>query len=321
MKKKISILISIFLVLSLMAACGNGGDSGDEGNAGGGEQTLVVHHWGDPLTFNPDTTGDDYNYVPAQNIFNRMVKLNFDAQIVPDLAQSWDVSEDGKTITFHLVEGAVWHDGEPFTSADVEYTFETLAQDESLVAHGFFTEITDVECPDDNTAVFKLSTPNTALIGYMGWYGSFVMPKHLFDNGQPWADNPASLEPIGTGPFMFEKFEAGSAIELVKNPDYWGGEPGVDRLVFKIIPDESTAAQALKTGEIDFMEITPYNEVPSLESEGFQSTLQTFPSPMYLVFNFRDGYETPLAVRQALALCVDREDINNKVFGGSRLPE
>lgn len=321
MKKFAAILTSIILILSLLAACGDSGSGDGDGGGDAKGQTLVIHHWGDPLTMNPDTTGDDYNYIPAQNIYNRMVKLDYNMDIIPDLARSWDVSEDGKTITFHLAEGVKWHDGEPFTSADVEYTFETLAKDESLVAHSFYTDITDVSCPDDTTAVFTLANPNTALIGYMGWYGCFVMPKHIFDNGEPWADNTASSEPIGTGPFKFESFKPGASIELVKNPDYWEGAPKLDRLIFKIIPDPATAAQALRTGEIDFMEITPYNEVEALEAEGFQSALCAFPSPMYLLFNFRDDYSTPLAVRQAIALCVNREDINNKVFGGSRLPE
>jgi len=334
MKKTLALILAVLMAASLLAACeGNvaettgvpdktgAPDTATQPPVPAEEQIVVVRSFGDPLTLNPNTTGDDFNYAVAQNVYNRLVKLDASKQIIPDLARTWETSDDGLRITFHLAENVYWHDGEKFTSEDVKYTFETIAADSSLIANYLLRNLDHVECPDENTAVFVMKTPDMGILGYCGWYGTFVLPKHLFDNGQPWSENPASESPVGTGPFKFVSYAPAVSIDLAKNENYWETDVQLDKLIFKIIPDNTTALQALRTGEIDYSEAVPNTDVASLEAEGYQAVLNVYPSPMYILFNFREGYETPLAVRQALAYCVNRADINNKVFAGVRSPE
>lgn len=338
MKKALALILTVLMLTSLLAACQDsvsGTDGpGTTNNAGGTqspegtqppvsdkEQVAVVRLAGDPATLNPNTSGDDFNYAAAQNIYNRLVKLDASKQIIPDLARSWETSEDGLQITFHLAENVKWHDGEPFSSEDVKYTFETIATNADLIANYLLRNVDHIECPDANTAVFFMKQPDVGLIGYLGWYGTFVLPKHIFDNGQPWSENPASETPVGTGPFKFVSYTPSVSIDLERNEEYWETEVKLERLIFKIIPEVTTAVQALRTGEIDFLEAAPNTDVAGLEAEGFKSALSIYPSPMYILFNFRAGYETPLEVRQALALCINRADINNKVFADVRKPE
>ena len=124
------------LALIAVTAVGCNSNTKDNNTAGkteGVEKTLIVRASGDPMSFNPDTLSDDNNYSIVQNIYNRLVKLDASKQIIPDLATEWDVSEDGKAITFHLRDDAHWHDGEPVTSKDVKYTFDTIKENQLII--------------------------------------------------------------------------------------------------------------------------------------------------------------------------------------------
>ena len=348
MKRKLSFLLAAMMILAVLSACGGGGTTtttaGDATTAAAAgtsaattaaaattvpandsnmadNQVLVVRLAGDPMTFQPNTIGDDFAYGPVQNIYNRLVKLDASKQIIPDLARTWETSADGLHITFHLAENVVWHDGTPFTSADVKYTFDTIRTTSEYFASFYMENVASIDCPDDNTVIFNMSEPDVAVIGYLGWYGTFILPQHLFDNGQGWDDNPVSEKPIGTGPFKFEKYTPTVSIELVKNENYWDCDVILDKVIYQLIPDDATSVQALRTGEIDMMEGAPVSEGEALKAEGFNVEVNVYPSPYYFYFNWRNGKETPDAVRQAIALCINREDINAKVFGNVREPE
>lgn len=130
--KKLSKLLTALLIACLMlAGCGTDEKKTDKDGTAGeapAQDVLIYAVNGDPQSFNPDMKSDDYAYQINQNIYNRLVKLNANDQILPDLAKSWEFSEDGLTLTFHLQEGVKWHDGEPFTSEDVKWTFETMKE-------------------------------------------------------------------------------------------------------------------------------------------------------------------------------------------------
>ena len=346
MKRKLSFLLAAMMLISVLSACAGG--SGTTTTAGGtattaapagttaagtattaaqaagnlaDNQVLVVQLAGDPMTFQPNTIGDDFAYGPVQNVYNRLVKLDSTKQIIPDLARTWETSADGLHITFHLADNVSWHDGTAFTSADVKYTFDTIRNTPEYFASFYMENVASIDCPDDNTVIFNMSEPDVAIIGYLGWYGTFILPKHLFDNGAGWDDNPVSEKPIGTGPFKFEKYTPTVSIELVKNENYWDCDVILDKVIYQIIPEESTAVQALRTGEIDYMESIPVTDADSLKSAGFNVAINVYPSPYYFYFNWRNGKETPDAVRQAIAHCINREDINAKVFSNVREPE
>lgn len=287
-----------------------------------GEKVLVVRASGDPMSFNPSTLADDFAYAIVQNIYNRLVKLDAAKEVIPDLAHSWEVSEDGRAITFHLRDDAFWHDGEPVTSADVKYTFDTIRANPSYYFSSRMQLVESVEAPDDYSVVFHTEEPDASLIADLGWYATFIIPKHLFDVGIPWEDNPVSMDPIGSGPFKFHSFRQGVGTTLVPNPDYHEGAPKLDRLIFSIVPDDATAVQALINGEIDVLEGVPATDVPILQADpNIRLVLNEYPSPMRIIFNHDHPLSGDPVVRRAIAYAIDRDEISTKIFNGIQPPE
>lgn len=323
MKRKIYILILILTFFSIIAV----GCSGTSTETGGGkesknEKVLIVRSGGDPMSFNPDTIADDNAYAIVQNIFNRLVKLDSSKQIIPDLAKDWEVSGDGLAITFHLKDNAKWHDGKPVTSKDVKYTFDTIKENKTYYFNSRLDIVNSIEVPDDHTVVFKLNDPDVSFIADLGWYATFILPEHVFNNGQSWEDNPASKEPIGSGPFKFSEFKQGVNISLIPNKDYHDGAPKLDKLVFSIIPDEQTAIQALINGEIDVYENVPSSSVDQMKANGkIRMALNEYPSPARIIFNLKNETLADVHLRKAIATAINKEEISKKVYNGVQIPE
>lgn len=343
MKRFLSILMVLAMVLA-MTACGNTTEepapaatttttttttepapaATTETTTPAKEKVLIVRLAGEPPTLMPNTNSNDYAYSIAGNVYNQLVTLDANREIIPDLAYAWEASKDGLHVTFHLNDDVYWHDGEKFSSADVKYTFDYILANTTCLMNARFTGYFDsVDAPDDSTVVFNLIKPcANELIGRLGYYATFILPQHVFDNGQDWNDNAAANAPIGTGPFKYVSTEAGVSITLEKNENYFGEEAKIDRLVYSIIPDAATAVQALYNGEIDIMENVPATEVDSLlANDDYTMNLQTLPSPVYLIFNFNDEALQDLALRQAIARCVNRTEISQKAYSGIRPPE
>lgn len=320
MKKSIAVLLVTLMILMTFTACGSkDASSSGEGNPAAPAQkggTLIVGMQGDPTTYNPDSSNDDNTYIVSQNVFNRLVKLDTKSNFVPDLADSWTVSDDATEYTFNLAKGIKWHDGQPFTSEDVKWTFETLVKNNAPVAASL-SALDQILCPDDNTVIMKLKRPDAGFLGSVSWYACFIMPKHVYD-GTDWASNPANKKPIGTGPFRFVENKTGVSIELEANKDYFRGSPKIDRLVFQIIADPNTAVQAFYNGELDVLGIsTPLAEVAKLESTPGVKTVRTpLLSRVYIDPNMAKAPFNKLEVRQAVAMAVDPQEIVDKAFKG-----
>jgi peptide/nickel transport system substrate-binding protein len=295
--------------------------SPEAGGAKGGDGTLVVSQSGDPLSFNPNYQADDNVFVPGLNIYDTLVALDSTYQTIPALAQTWEVAEDGLTLTFHLVEGATWHDGEPVTSADVKYTFDTIKGDAAAPANAFFTSVASIDTPDDSTVVLNMSAPAPSLIAFMGWYGTAILPAHVYE-GTDWTTNPANQAPIGSGPFKFASYEAGSSIDLDANLDYWGEGPYVDELVFSIIPDSNTALQALLNGEVDVLTTNPpLSQIETLQNtEGIEVIVNPIPSFYYLTMNNDREYTSNVDVRRGISMAINRQQIVDLALGGYAEP-
>ena len=281
-------------------------------------QTLVIAYYGDPIWFNPNAKTDDYGAAMTRNIFNQLVSLDVNYDVIPQLATSWEVSGDEKVYTFHLREGVKWHDGTTFTSKDVKYTLDAIVSNKGA-AYDNLAMIEEVLCPDDMTAVVKLKDPYAPFIPFLAWYGTMIMPAHLYE-GTDWNDNPANQEPVGTGPFKFVEWVKGDHITLEKNDDYWGEGPFVDRIVFKIIPDPNTALQAFLNGEADINENRPgFGSLAILEmNPEVEIVVMSSPSRYYVGFNLTDESRpvTNLKVREAMACAIDKQAIVDKVLGG-----
>lgn len=324
--RKLYVFSILLLTSLLLIACSDSSDSdqskstNNNGVAAGEPKeggTIVVGLEGDPLDFNPNATGDDFAYNIHQNVFNRLMKLNNNQEIIPDLAKEYEYSEDGLELTFHLHDNVTWHDGESFSSEDVKFTFDTIISEKGQ-ASGSLTAIDEVTTPDENTVVFHLNRKDSSLVGALSWYGIFIMPKHIYE-GTDWTTNPANQNPIGTGPFKFVEHNKGVNITLERNEDYWGDVPFLDRVIFSIIPDANTAIQALNNEELDILGITP----PFSEMEGFKTNPQfdygevIWPSRFQIAFNLEDEKFSDLKVRQAVSYGIDKEEIIEKALKGN----
>ena len=248
----------------------------------------------------------------------------FDPQ--PSLATSWQVAPDGLAITFKLRDGVKWHDGTPFTSADVKFSFEEILKKHHPRGRATFANVTSVDTPDKLTAIMRLSKPSAYIMAALSASESPMLPKHLYEKGDP-TTNPLVNAPVGTGPFKFAEWQRGRFIRLVRNPDYWvKGEPSFDTVVVRFIPDAGTRAVALETGEIDIgggdpvplADLQRIEKLPNLAvtTEGYA----LFGAMYYFEFNMRDPQFKDVRVRQAIAHALNRDIVAKNIWFGYATP-
>ncbi|HRO61578.1 MAG TPA: ABC transporter substrate-binding protein, partial [Burkholderiaceae bacterium] len=213
--------------------------------------SITVHMQGEQRILNPALRASTGVYVVGGKIMEALVDLDGKGETAPVLATSWESSPDGKTITFKLREGVSWHDGKPFTSADVQYTAMEMWKKHLNYGTALQLYLDAVDTPDAHTAVFRYSRPMPLdlLLRALADLG-YVAPKHVYE-GTNVLENPANTAPIGTGPFKFSKYERGQYIIAVRNDDYWRkGFPYLDQIVWRIIPDPAAAVAAFESGQV-----------------------------------------------------------------------
>ena len=257
----------------------------------------------------------------GSKMMESLLKLDVDLKPQPLLAQSWEISADGKSYTFKLRPNVKWHDGKPFTSADVKFTVMDVLKKLHPRGRSAFAKVVDVETPDPLTAIIKLSEPAPPMLTALASsYESPMTPKHIFE-GTDIAANPAVSKPVGTGPFMFKEWQKGSFILLEKNPDYWdAGKPHLDKIVFRIINDASARAAGLESGEVQIGGLSPIpltdmariekNPALAIETRGY-----AYMSPFMLMeVNTRKPPLSDVRVRQAIAFAIDRDRMTKLVW-------
>ncbi|WP_105506295.1 ABC transporter substrate-binding protein [Paraburkholderia sp. BL21I4N1] len=294
-----------------------------EAQTRGGTLNVVVTP--EPTTLvNLATTATNVMQV-SPKVTEGLLDYNLDLQPRPLLATSWDISPDGRTYTFHLRHGVKWHDGEPFTSADVAYSIETLRKVHPR-ARSTFANVSDIATPDVYTVVLHLARPTSYLIKAFSASETPIVPKHIYDGTDVLA-NPASNAPIGTGPFRFVRWVRGSYIEYVRNEEYWDTtKPHLDRIVVKVISDAAARSIALEDGSVDIGGETPVplSDLARLKAEarlGIETRGYAFETGVVRVeFNLDNQYLKHLAVRQAIASAVDRDVIRNVIYYGYANP-
>ncbi len=242
---------------------------------------------------------------------------------MPSLAESWDFADGGKTVTFHLRQGVKWHDGQPFTSRDVKFSFETRMNKEAGAELGAgFRMVEEVQTPDENTVVLKLRHPYAPLLFEVGL--TAIAPAHVFEGVAPkdLAQNPYSsgekLIP-GTGAYKLVSWKKGERIELAANPDYFRGKPTVDRVTLNIIPDKSTAIASIQSGQSDVLDCM-YELTKELDELKGDKNIDFF---VYEALNVEamgfNCYHPLLAnrnVRKAIAHAVPKEHIAKNLGRG-----
>ncbi|MBV8367277.1 MAG: peptide ABC transporter substrate-binding protein [Candidatus Eremiobacteraeota bacterium] len=279
----------------------------------------------EPISMNPllrlTAVGTDMDMF----IFSFLFNLDDKMRLVPELATvvpsyaNGGISKDGLTLTYHLRRGVKWQDGAPFTSRDVVFTTHAiLSPDNNLVARNGWDRIASVDAPDGYTVRFhlkKIYAP--ALTTYFCESGLYpVLPAHLLEKYANLNQVPFNANPVGTGPFKFVRWVHGDHVELVANALYWRGPPKLKRIIYKIIPSETTIMTQLQTHEIDAWFRAPsdlYPQLQKLSSAGFR--VQLAPSLVYshIDLNQKDPTFKDPSVRRAIALAIDRQRIIHDV--------
>lgn len=292
--------------------------------------TLVVAIGEDPGQFNPGITTSFGPHSVADSIYNGLVGLDVNANPLPDLATSWEVSDDSTEYTFHLAEGVTWHDGEPFSSADVKFTFENiLLKYHSRTKAGLEKILADIDTPDANTVVLRFNKPYAPLLQRLDVTETPILPKHIYEGIEDPTKAEANLTPIGTGPFVFNSYTAGVEIRLKRNENYFkAGLPLLDEVVFRIIPEVSTQIQALEAGEVDYVWRVPGPDTARIADSPETDVLPVFSGPgggyciMTITFNLERDILKEVKVREAFAYAIDRQQIVDQIlFGQGRVAE
>jgi peptide/nickel transport system substrate-binding protein len=258
----------------------------------------------------------------ASKIYDGLLEYSFNLTPLPSLAESWTVSEDGKTVTFKLRSGVRFHDGKPFTSADVQFTFMEVLKKVHPRGINTFAEVTAVETPDAQTAIFRLNRPAPYMMAALSGYESPILPKHVFSQGDIRTHQNAN-SPIGTGPFKFAEWRRGEFVRLDRNADYWKpGLPYLDRVVVRFIGDTGTRAAALEKGEahVAGFGAVPYSDVKKLEKlPNIQIATLGYEmlSPVVeLMFNTKKAPFDNVKVRQAISYAIDRKFVIDNIWFG-----
>jgi len=298
---------------------------------------FVIGLSGDATSLNPVIATDSMSYTVEWPVFDSLVELDQKLNVRPLLAESWETSKDGLTYTFKLKKGVRWHDGKPFTARDVAFTFYSVLDPKVTTPHRAyfdalvgFPELTAKENPkrpeelavrpievvDDHTVRFRLRYPSGSFLAVLVNPRAGIVPEHLL-KGTDLNTAEFNRKPVGTGPFKFIEWRRGDRIVMEANEQYHGGRPGLNRLIFRIIPDGVVLLQELRAGGVDFMENPPLTEVARLkQTAGLKVLLADNTS--YTYFGWRQDVApfNDVRVRRALNHAIDVPSIVKEVLQG-----
>ncbi|MAM62009.1 ABC transporter substrate-binding protein [Maritimibacter sp. UBA3975] len=296
------------------------------------QSTLVYCSEGSPEGFDPAlyTSGTTFD-ASSHPIYNRLTEFEVGTtNVIPGLAESWDVSEDGMEVTFNLREGVKFHSNDMFTPSrdfnadDVIYSFERQTVDgwtgEYFTAMGMGDLISSIEKVDDMTVKFTLTRPEAPFVANLAMDFASIQSKEYADAMEE-AGTPEMLnqQPIGTGPFSFVDYQSDAVIRYAANEDYWKeGLPKVDNLVFAITTDASVRYQRLQAGECHIMPYPNPADIEAMQSDENINVLeQEGLNVGYLAYNtMQEPFDNP-DVRKALNMAIDKQAIIDVVFQGS----
>lgn len=349
MKKKISLMLAAALTAGLaLTGCGGSKTSDTTDNTAGAENEstaevkgvdvdttgyLVAALNADIQTADVQKTSKDYE-VPF-NIFDRLVDVEVDAdgnsKIVPSLAESWDISDDGLEYTFHLRQGVKFHNGNDFTAEDVAYTFHRMLTVEGGVNTEFIDQIkgadellageTDtlegVEVVDDYTIKVTLKEPFAGFLASISSPGVSIYDSEATEAaGDQFGMDPAVT--VGTGPFEFSSWSFNNQLVLTRNEDYWKGASGLPGVVIKIIPDTETQSMMFESGELDILDLDYAADSVDRFTETYPDQIVQGPRVgiVYFTMNFNKEPFQDVRVRKAVQMSIDRQAILDALYGG-----
>jgi peptide/nickel transport system substrate-binding protein len=312
-----------------LAACGRSEIAGDPASAEGGPaagDTLVEASIGDISGLIPNITSDSASHDVGNLIYSNLIRTDKDLRLEGELAEGWDVSRDELTITFHLRKGVKWHDGDEVTAEDVDFTYRYMVDPKTPTAYGDpFLQIQRAEVVDRYTYRVTYGKPYSPAL--LSW-GIWILPQHILEpawkTGEDLRTTRQNTNPIGSGPYIFREWKTGEKIVLEAYPKYWEGRPYLNRVVYRIIPDQSTIFLELKARNIDMSGLTPIQFRRQTDYPAFRKSFNIYRylanGYAYLGFNLRDPRFQDKRVRQAVAYAIDRKEIIDGVLLGLGQP-
>ena len=324
-------LLSILALVALipLGACSRLEPSAEPVAGEGGPaygDTLVESSIGDISGLIPNITSDSASHDIGNLIYSNLVRTDKDLRLEGELAKGWEISKDEVTITFHLREGVKWHDGVPLTADDLDFTYRYMIDPKTPTAYGeSFRQIKQAEVLDRHTYRVTYEAPYAPAL--LSW-GLWILPKHILE--APWKagvdlrTTKQNRHPIGSGPYQFREWKTGEKVVLEANPDYFEGRPYLKRVVYRIIPDQSTIFLELKARNIDLAGLSPIQyrrqtDYPAFR-KGFDRYRYLSNSFAYLGFNLLDSRFQDKRVRQAIAYAINKQEIIDGVLLGLGQP-
>ncbi len=282
---------------------------------------LVVGQIAEPQSLDPATVTAANDFRILVNVFEGLVGYAPGTlDIVPELAESWEISEDGLQYTFKLREGVTFHDGTPFNAEAVKFTFDRML-DESHPFHNtgpfplafFYSSIASTEVVDDLTVRFTLTEPYAPFLSNLAeTTGVIVSPTAVEQHGAEFGRNP-----VGTGPFRFAEWRANEAVVIEANADHWDGAPGLQAVVFRPLTDPNTRVAEMLSGGIDLLVEVPPASLSEFEGEGFEIHEAAGPHLWFLILNLKEGPFTDVRIRQAANYAINKEALVEDVLEGT----
>lgn len=269
------------------------------------ENTLVMARSADTTGLDPHTQTAFASFRLLELIYEPLVQLDENLNVVPALAESWEFGDDGLSLTMNLRQGVTFHNGAEFTAEDVVATFNRILDEATAAAaRANYLNIASIDTPDDHTVVFNLSQPDTPLLAALATVNAAIVDSADIESGD------VSTVANGTGPFALAEWTPDVSTLLQANNNWWGGTPGVDAIEIRIIPDEASILAALRAETIDFALLND-PLIATLLIDDASVVLNRVPAISYHVLQLRAA--TPpldnLKVRQAMSCAIDRQDV------------
>jgi peptide/nickel transport system substrate-binding protein len=284
--------------------------------------TLIEASIGNVSSLIPTITSDQSSHEVGALMYNGLVTLGRDLELVPELAKSWTFSPDCLTLEFKLHEGVKWHDGAPFTADDVVFTYQATVNPKTPSPYkSDFNDVDRVEAVDPHTVRITYKRPYAKAV--MSW-AKEVLPRHLLERyveeGKIKEAPQNWTAPVGTGPYRFQEMKSGEKVVVVANPDYFKGRPHISRIVYRIIPSQATIFLELKAKGVDVASLTAMQYKRQTEYPAFEKAYNKYRyargTYTYLGFNLKDPRFADRRVRLAFAHAINRQELLDGVVQG-----
>jgi len=283
---------------------------------------LIVAQIAEPKSLDPHAVTAVNDFRILMNVYDGLVRYVSGAlEVEPALAESWTISDDGKTYTFKLREGVTFHDGTEFNAEAVKFNFDRMLNEDHpyhdtgpFPLSFFFSAVDTVEAPDAQTVVFTLNEPYAPFLSNLAYpTGLIVSPEAVKQHGEDFGRNPS-----GTGPFKFVEWESNAKVVVEANPDHWDGAPDLKAVVFRPITDANTRVAEMLSGGVDVMvEVPPDNVQQFASDSNFTVHEQAGPHLWFLILNTKEGPFANKKARQAINYAIDKTALVENVLQGT----